>query len=82
MRLVRANDWGPMGGPLLPGELRPVAPTPAASDPGDPPIAPEAVLIAQLVKHYRWVHLGAGHLKRYNPHGRNMNELCGAPING
>jgi hypothetical protein len=70
-----------MGGPLLPGELRPLAPTPAASDSGNGPTLPEKELIAQLVRHYRWVHMGAGHLKRYNPHGRDMNELCGAPIN-
>jgi hypothetical protein len=71
-----------MGGPLLPGEFRPLAPVPAASDAGDPPIAPEAVLIAQLVKHYRWCHLGAGHLKRYNPHGRDMVALCEEPTHG
>lgn len=81
-RRVRANDWGPMGGPILPGEVRPLAPVPAASTSGNGPTLPEKELIAQLVKHYRWVHMGAGHLKRYNPHGRDMDELCGAPING
>jgi len=70
VRRVRANDWAPMGGPVLPGEFRPLAPTPAASDSGDGPIAPEAVLLAQLVKHYRWVWLGKERLMRWNPHCR------------
>lgn len=70
VRRVRANDWSAMGGPLLPGEFRPVAPTPAASESGEPPYLPEAELLRQLVTYYRWTWLGMGQLKRYNPHNR------------
>jgi hypothetical protein len=64
-----------MGGPVLPGEVRPLAPTPAASDSGEPPYLPEKELLRQLVRYYRWAHVGAGVLKRYNPHGRSLEAL-------
>jgi len=59
-----------MGGPVLPGEFRPLAPVPASSESGDPPIATEAQLLHQLVKHYRWTWLGKDRLLRWNPHDR------------
>ena len=69
-RIVRADDWGPMGGPVLPGEFRPLAPTPAASESGGGPIGTEAELIRQLVHYYRWGWIGDDMLRRYNPHHR------------
>jgi hypothetical protein len=63
-----------MGGPLLPGEFRPLAPVPAASEPTDPPILPEAELLRQLIKHYRWCWLGEGVIHRWNPHGRAIRS--------
>jgi hypothetical protein len=69
-RRVRANDWSAMGGPVLPGEFRPLAPVPASSDSGEPPYLPEQELLRQLIRYYRWAWVGAGELKRYNPHGR------------
>jgi len=59
-----------MGGPILPGEYRPLAPVPAASDSGDPPMATEAELIAHLILHYRWGWIGDDMLRKYNPHRR------------
>lgn len=55
---------------MLPGEFRPLAPAPAASDSGEPPYLPEAELLRQLIRYYRWAWVGVGELKRYNPHGR------------
>jgi hypothetical protein len=77
LRRVRANDWSAMGGPVLPGEFRPAAPTPAASDSGNGPSLPEKELLRQLILHYRWVWVGVGQLKRYNPQGRDLTYLAG-----
>lgn len=63
-----------MGGPLLPGEFRPLAPVPAASESGDPPMATEAELIRQLVYHYRWGWIGEDMLRKYNPHRREIRS--------
>ena len=67
-------------GPILPGEFRPLAPTPAASESGAGPTLPEAELIRQLVLHYRWCHLCAGYLKRYNPHRREFAVIEGGRV--
>ena len=64
-------------GPILPGEFRPLAPVPAASDSGSGPTMTEGELIKQLVLHYRWVVMGAGHLQRYNPHRRELVVIDG-----
>lgn len=64
-------------GPVLPGEFRPLAPTPAASERGNGPTLSEGELIKQLVLHYRWVVYGPGHLQRYNPHRRQMMVIEG-----
>lgn len=79
-RRVRANDWSPMGGPVLPGEFRPLAPTPAASTSGNGPTLPEAELIRQLILHYRWVMIGPGQLQRYNPHRRELAVIDGGRV--
>ena len=63
-----------MGGPLLPGEFRPLAPTPASSESGDPPIGTEAELIRQLVHYYRWGWIGDDMLRKYNPHRRAIRS--------
>lgn len=63
-----------MGGPILPGEFRPLAPVPAASDSGDGPVFTEAQLLAMLVRHYRWTWIGKNRLQRYNPHGRAIRQ--------
>lgn len=73
-RRVQLGLFPGCDGPILPGELRPLAPTPAASDSGDGPVFTEAQLLAMLVKHYRWVWLGENHLRRYNPHGRKIRS--------
>lgn len=67
VRRVRANDWSPMGGPVLPGEFRPLAPTPAASESGEPPYLPEKELLRQLVRYYRWARVGPDQLRRTRP---------------
>ena len=59
-------------GPLLPGELRPVADTPAASESGDGPMFTEAQLLRMLIRHYRWIWAGRDQLLRYNPHRRQI----------
>ena len=74
-RRVRANDWGPMGGPVLPGEFRPLAPTPASSESGGAPPFTEKQLLRMLVEHYRWGYVAPDLLRRYNPHGRNILQL-------
>lgn len=61
-----------MGGPVLPGEFRPLAPVPASSDSGEPPYLPEKELLRQLLTYYRWTWVGADRLQRYNPHGRQI----------
>jgi hypothetical protein len=70
VRRVRADDWSFTSGPVLPGEYRPLAPVPAASEPSDPPILTEAECLRLLVKHYRWTWLGKDRLLKWNPHGR------------
>lgn len=60
--------------PLLPGEFRPLPLAPAASEPSDPPPLTEAQCLACLVKHYRWCWMGESHLRRWNPHGRNIRR--------
>lgn len=82
LRRVRADDWDPMGGPVLPGEFRPLAPTPASSERSNGPTLPEKELLRQLVMHYRWVHLGADRLMRYNPTGRILEMSCEGVIHG
>ena len=69
---IRRRQLEILSGPLLPGEFRPLAPVPAASEPSDPPPLTEAQCIACLVKHYRWAHIGESQLRRYNPHGRRV----------
>lgn len=71
-----------MGGPVLPGEFRPLAPTPAASTSGNGPTLPEKELIRQLVLHYRWVVVGPGQLQRYNPHRRELAVIDGGGVDG
>jgi hypothetical protein len=71
-----------MGGPVLPGEFRPLAPVPASSESGDPPICTEQQAIRALIVHYRWCWTGVGQLKKYNPHGRNINAEVEALGNG
>lgn len=66
-RKVRANDWRPMGGPLLPGELQPLAPVPASSESAEPPYLPEKELLRQLVRYYRWAWIGSDRLQRTRP---------------
>jgi hypothetical protein len=56
-----------MGGPVLPGELRPLAPVPAASESGEPPYLPEKELLRQLVRYYRWAWIGSDRLQRVRP---------------
>ena len=63
-----------MGGPVLPGEFRPLAPVPASSDSGEPPYLPEKELLRQLLTYYRWTWVGADRLQRYNPHRRAIRE--------
>jgi len=71
-----------VGGSILPGELRPLAETPASSDSGDGPTFTEAQLLYMLIRHYRWVWVGKDHLQRYNPHGRKVREEVEALCNG
>lgn len=70
LRRIQRPVRRPKDGPLLPGEFRPLAPVPAASDSGDGPVFTEAQLLSMLIRHYRWVWLGTDKLMRYNPHGR------------
>ena len=72
MRRIRRQLELPLGGPLLPGEYRPLAPVPAASEPSQRPPLTEAQCLAMLIKHYRWAWLGQGKLRRFNPHGRDI----------
>lgn len=72
------KEWRPPAGPVLPGEFRPAAPTPAASDPGDPPRLSEGDAIRCLIRYHRWLWTGKDSLRRFNPHGRDVrNELRG-----
>ena len=64
-------------GPLLPGEYRPLVPTPASSESGGAPPYTEKQLLRMLVEHYRWGYVAPDLLRRYNPHGRNILELVG-----
>jgi len=81
-RRVRANDWSHTGGPVLPGELRPLAPTPAASESGNGPTMTEQECIRQLILHYRWVMTGQGQMTRYNPHRRGLVVISGGQADG
>jgi hypothetical protein len=76
-RRVQADDCSLTGGPALPGEFRPLAPTPAASTSGNGPTLPEAELVRQLVLHYRWVVISPGQLQRYNPFRRELAVIDG-----
>lgn len=69
-------------GPILPGEFRPLAPTPASSESGGGPTLTEGELIKQLVLHYRWFVMGPGQLQRYNPHGRELVVIDGGRVDG
>jgi hypothetical protein len=71
-----------MGGPILPGEFRPLAPTPASSDSGGAPPFTERELLRMLVQHYRWGYLAPDLLRRYNPHGRDVQALVEGTIDG
>lgn len=82
LRRVRANDWGPMGGPLLPGEFRPIAPVPASSDPGNPPPFSEQEAIRVLILHYGWCPIGGNELRRYRRHGSKLEVLEGGRSDG
>lgn len=81
MRPGFTADAAPMQrGPVLPGEFRPLAPIPAASESGGGPTLPEKELIRQLVLHYRWVVMGPGQLQRYNPHRRELAVIDGGRV--
>lgn len=83
MRPGFTADAAPMHqGPVLPGEFRPLAPTPAASESGNGPTLPEKELLRQLILHYRWVPIGPGQLQRYNPHGRALVVIDGGRSDG
>ena len=64
-------------GPILPGEFRPLAPTPAASESGGGPTLTESQCLKELILHYRWVMVGPGQLQRYNPHRRELAVIDG-----
>lgn len=79
---VRANDWEPMGGPVLPGEFRPLAPVPAASESGEPPYLPEAELLRQLCRYYRWCRVGPHQLQRSRPMPEHLRVITGGRADG
>lgn len=78
----RKNEWKPPAGPILPGEFRPVAPTPASSESGGAPPFTERALLRMLVQHYRWGYVAPDLLRRYNPHGRDVQALVEGPTDG
>ena len=64
-------------GPLLPGEYRPLAPVPAASDPSFWASVTEAELLKALVTYHQWTRLDPNTLRRYRRHGAQLAVIDG-----
>jgi hypothetical protein len=65
-------------GPLLPGEFRPIAPTPAASEPSGLAAYSEGELLKALVTYHQWFRLDPVTIRRYSRHNGAAALAVGA----